>query len=382
MPATVALARCPSYDPPLVQEALLRTLELAGGIASFARKGDRILLKPNVLLAAPPEKAVCTHPEVLRAAIRAFMDFGCPVIVAEQPGIGNAHNSMKAMEVSGIRGVCEEEGVECRLFRAKGFAPVALPGGRQVREVMLPRDFQEVQHVVSVAKIKGHMQATYTGAIKNFYGAVPFRQRKQIHGLAKYVPFSEGIVDIFQAVRPRFGILDGIWGMEGRGPSAGRPRHLGLLMASTDLVALDRVAVSAVGWDRLRVHHIQDAAERGLGEADLGRIRVVGEKLDEVRTRFSPPPTAFRNPPRFLLNTVYNLWSIKPAVVPAECTGCGTCVAACPATAITLDPLSKAVIDYSKCIECFCCHELCPSGAVTEKPSAVKRLLARIRKRS
>jgi len=55
MPATVALARCASYDPPLVQEALLRTLELAGGIASFARKGDRILLKPNVLLAAPPE---------------------------------------------------------------------------------------------------------------------------------------------------------------------------------------------------------------------------------------------------------------------------------------------------------------------------------------
>jgi ferredoxin len=259
---------------------------------------------------------------------------------------------------------------------------VALPGGKQVREVMLPRDFQEVEHVVSLAKLKGHMQATYTGAIKNFYGAIPFRQRKQIHGLAKYVRFSEGIVDIFQAVRPRFGIIDGIWGMEGRGPSAGKPRHLGLLLASADLVALDRVAVSAVGWDRLRVHHIQDAGERGLGEADLNRIRVVGEKLDAVRIRFSPPPTAFRNPPRFLLNAVYNLWSIKPAVILANCTGCGTCVAACPASAIALDPLSKAVIDYSKCIECFCCHELCPSGAVTEKPSALKSLLSRIRKRS
>ncbi|MEW6441020.1 MAG: DUF362 domain-containing protein [bacterium] len=380
MSATVALARCTSYDPGRVQQAMERVLDLAGGIAAWARPGDRVLLKPNVLLAAPPERAVCTHPEVLRAAIRALRAFGCRPVVAEQPGIGALQSARRALEVSGILGVCREEGVDCRLFREKGFSPVPLPAGKQVREVMLPRELQEADHVVSLAKVKSHMQAAYTGAIKNFYGAIPFRQRKQIHALAKYVRFSEGIVDVFQAVRPRFGILDGILGMEGRGPSAGKPRLLGLLMASTDLVALDRIALAAVGWDGLRVRHVEDAAARGLGIADVRRIRVAGERLDDVRVPFALPPTAFRNPPRFLLDTLYNLWSIKPLVIREKCTACSTCVAACPAGAIRLDDAPRAVIDYDRCIECFCCHELCPSDAVTEKQSSLKAVLSRLRR--
>ena len=238
MTAVVSITRCADYDRERVQAAMDLALERAGGIGSFARPGDRVLLKPNILLGAGPEKAVCTHPEVVRAAIRAFRAFGCAVIVAEQPGIGPAEQTKRAVETSGVFPVCREEGVECRLFRANGFVPVPLPEGKRTKVVHLPRDFQDADHVVSLAKLKTHMQATYTGAIKNFYGAIPGRQRKEIHALAKYVAFSEGIVDVFQAVKPRFGIIDGIVGMDGRGPGSGRPRELGLLLASADLVAL------------------------------------------------------------------------------------------------------------------------------------------------
>lgn len=382
MRATVGLARCNDYDPDRIQEALDRALTAAGGIGSFAEDGDRVLLKPNVLLAAPPDKAVCTHPEVLRAAIRAFKEFGCDVVVGEQPGIGTAKESRRALEVSGILEVCREEKVGCRLFRSNGYEAHPVPGGKQVSEIFLPRDFAEVDHVVSVAKLKSHMQAAYTGAIKNFYGAIPTMQRKAIHRLAKYVPFSEGVADILAAVRPSFSILDGIVGMEGKGPSEGKPKQLGLLFASTDPVALDTVAIHAVGWDEYRVHHVDEAAARGLGVGDLAGIEVAGERLDECKTKFAPAPTAFRNPPRFLLNTLYNYWSIKPAILTTECIGCATCAAGCPTDAITLvdgGPTPKAVIDYDKCIECFCCHELCPYGAVAERRSALQRAVARVR---
>jgi ferredoxin len=231
-----------------------------------------------------------------------------------------------------------------------------------------------------VAKLKSHMQAMYTGAIKNFYGAIPAKQRKEIHGLGRYVPFSEGIVDVFQAARPAFGIIDGIVGMEGRGPAMGNPRQLGILMASSDLVALDRVAVNVVGWERIEVHHITEAAARGLGEGDIGRITVTGELLDGVRVRFVPPPTAFRSVPGFLLNAFYNFWSIKPEMIKEKCIACGTCVDACPVSAITLDREGKAVVDYGKCVECFCCHELCVYGAVSERPSALKQVLSPVKR--
>ena len=379
MTAVVSVTKCADYDRDRVQAAMDLALERAGGIGSFAGRGDRVLLKPNILLGATPEKAVCTHPEVMRAAIRAFKAFGCEVIVAEQPGIGPAEQAKQAVETSGVFPVCREENVECRLFRTRGFAPVPLPAGKRTQVVMLPREFQDVDHVVSVAKLKTHMQATYTGAIKNFYGAIPGRQRKEIHALAKYVAFSEGIVDVFQAAKPRFGIVDGIVGMDGHGPSRGRPRELGLLFASTDLVALDRVATRAVGWEKVRIHHIDDAAARGLGEGDLGKIRIVGERLEDVKVRFVPPPTQFQNPPRFLLDAFYNLAGIKPAVVREACVACGACVAACPTGAITLDDEPKATIDAAKCVECFCCHELCAYDAVTERPGRLARALKPVR---
>lgn len=379
MSSTVAIARCAEYDLDLVRAALERSFELLGGLAGFIRPGDRVLLKPNILLAAPPERAVCTHPIVLRAAIGAFRDLGCRVLVAEQPGIMSAAEARRAFEVSGIQAACEMEGVECRLFRPNGYVAVPLPDGKHLKVVMLPRDFQEVDHVVSVAKLKSHMQATYTGAVKNFYGAIPTLQRKQIHRLAKYVPFSEGIVDVFAAVRPAFGIIDGIVGMEGKGPNTGKPRRLGLLFASQDLVALDRVASTAVGWDKHPIVHLEDAAARGLGEDKLKRITVLGEKLEDVRVDFEPVPTSMQNPPRFLIDTLYNYWSIKPAVIPKNCNACGSCVAACPTAAIKLNDQPIAVIDYDKCIECFCCHEMCAYDAIGERASLLKRCLGPVR---
>jgi len=372
----VSIVRCDSYDSEAVFRSVAEAVDLCGGLDRILKHGDRVLLKPNLLNATTPEKAVVTHPEVLRAAIRAVRDFGAKPFVGEQPGIDRASMIEDAFDRSGCRRVCKEEGVACHVFRSDGYEEVEVPGAVHAKTLHVPRDVLESDAVFSLPKLKSHMQALYTGAIKNFYGCIPFTERRKIHNLAKYVPFSEGIVDILLAIRPVFGIMDAVVAMEGRGPSAGNPYKVGLILASPDMVALDSTALRVAGWDGLNVHHVIDAGKRGAGHCDPSRIEVRGLDVDSVAVRLKPPPTAFINPPRLLTGLVTYLQSVKPRIVESDCVECGVCAQACPADAISMTP--KATIDYDKCIECFCCHELCPYGAVSEKTSFVARIKHRL----
>ena len=75
----VALVRCTEYTDELVSEAVKRGVELLGGISQFVKSGEKIVLKPNVLIGSDPAKCVCTHPTVLKAAGRLIQEAGATV---------------------------------------------------------------------------------------------------------------------------------------------------------------------------------------------------------------------------------------------------------------------------------------------------------------
>lgn len=369
----VAIRQCPDYEAPEVRRILADALEAVCDMPDLVRDKD-VLIKVNLLSDSPPHKAVCTHPEVVRALIRICRRAGAKEIaVGDMPGMHLTNQPEVAFELSGIGAVCRDEGVRIAPLAARGYREVDVPHFRKLPKVMFAKEILDADVVIDAAKIKTHVQALYTGGIKNWFGAIANRDRKRSHHLTELVPFSESLVDIYRVRPPDLTVLDGVVGMEGAGPNEGRPKQLGLLIASTDCVAADAVAIDCIGFTHFNVPHVHIAAEEGLGVADLDRITIDGPAPAGVRVVFDPPPKAFLSPPKFLTGLVLKIWWVRPRIIAANCQVCGACGRMCPVGAISLDP-HTAVIDFDKCIECFCCHESCPHQAIGERMSAGYRL--------
>ena len=99
MPTSVSIVRCTEYDGTKVLAAVRRAVDLLGGIGTVVRPGDRVLIKPNLLKSSPPEAAVTTHPEIVRAVIRLVREAGGRPTVGDSPGIGD------------LRRVCRKAGL-------------------------------------------------------------------------------------------------------------------------------------------------------------------------------------------------------------------------------------------------------------------------------
>lgn len=372
MKSTVAIQRCENYEPENVRQAVAQAVEAAGGFGAIIKPGDRVFLKVNLLNSAPPERAVTTHPEITRAMIQIVREAEGVPVVGDAPGLDLPGMGKKVLRTSGTLAVCEQEEVPVVLFTDKGYEEVHIEGNTRLNDFHVARDILQSDVVISLAKAKSHMQAYYTGAIKNFFGVIPQKDRKRAHSLPGLEQFSESLVDIFAAVRPAFGLMDAIVGMEGRGPSDGKPRKLGLVLASSDLVALDAVTSAAMGYDVIDIPQMRLASRRGFGQNDLENITIAGPALNEVRQSFELPPTISERVPGFIGKFVMKMWKVEPKVTPS-CVLCGHCESVCPADAITMGD-QTAIIDYKECIGCFCCHELCPTSAIRERSSLLVKL--------
>ena len=368
----VGAARCASYDPVGVRTSVAQALARAGDPLATVRRGDRVLVKLNHLGEHPPERAVITHPEVLGAALEQLVDHGARVVVGDvldRPG-------SEAFRTSGTWDACARVGVEPVNLREWGYARVNSPGATRVPRPLLSRAVSECDLVMNLPKLKAHVQVTLTLGLKNTYGLLPFRVRTQYHRQFLAVrDFAEMLVDIYSAVAPRFTLMDGIVALEGAGPGRkGVPREVGVLLAGQDPVALDAVATNLVGLTPRRIDTTRIAADRGMGEARLDRVQLVGGTLDELRIPDFrlPRPMLFaatlmdRMPP-VVVEPATRLasWSREvPAHTGAGCTSCGGCAARCPEQAITMVE-GTPVVALERCQPCFACVEGCPSGALT-----------------
>lgn len=369
----VSLERCPSYDPPIVRDAVRAAVELLGGIRRFVRTGQRVLLKPNLLVPRPPEDAITTHPALVAAMIALVQSVGATPVVGDSPGLVT-QGIENVWRETGMAAVCEEAGVELLSFEAAGAEAVQVAG----RTLHLSKAVTEADVVISLPKLKTHTMTVLTCAVKNLYGTLPGLGKADWHAkLPKPSTFQLLLVDVLEAARPALTVVDAVIGMEGDGPSAGSPKALGFLAASADPVALDTVCAHVVGLPADRIRYLAAAHERGLGVADMERIEIAGESPARLRPdEFRPArTTALQFVPEFLLDLVKPLVWVRPGF-GAGCKQCGECVRKCPAGALTRGETAP-VLDEDRCIECFCCHEICPESAVELRLSWVVRLFTK-----
>lgn len=355
---TVAVVRCESYRREEVLERLRQALDLAGDWSGLIKPGQRVLIKPNLVTAVPPERAVTTHPAVVEALVRLVQEAGGEAWVGESPGYGDP---VRVAERTGILEVCRATGARFMPFRT--VREVSAPEGRVIKRFPLAAAVTDADLVLSIAKLKTHGLMVYTGVVKNLFGCIVGLDKPGFHlRLRRRDLFGAMLLDLFLAVRPAFAILDGIVAMEGEGPSHGDPRPLKVLLAGSDGLAVDDAALRIIGVPRWRVPYLEEAQRRGL----LGQYQTVGLDLEEVAVSDFRLPTGQEVvpwlPPRWSDFLARHL-SPRPLVNPERCLGCGVCAESCPPKAISvLD--GQARIDERSCIRCYCCQELCPRGAV------------------
>lgn len=270
----VSISKCNSYDIKRVQSAVNNCIDNIGGISALIKPEDNVLIKPNILLEKTPEEAITTHPSLIEAAIMAVKEANAIPLVGDSPG-GLVGNVRKHWEVTGIKEVCDRLDVEILNFEKSGFYEKKMNGNHyHIAKPVLDADF-----IINVPKIKTHSFTMLTCAIKNMYGTVPGLTKVTYHKRApKPLEFAKIVVDLFALTKPGLNIVDGVTGMEGSGAASGTPRKLGMILVSTDAVAVDSIICHILGEDPL-IPVNKNACKRGLGEANLSKIKIVGYQL-------------------------------------------------------------------------------------------------------
>ena len=376
----VGITLCLSYKFNEVYSALKSAVELAGDLDV---KGKTVLLKPNILSDSAPEKAVTTHPVFLEAAIVLVKEMGAKrILVGDSPGMQVPGFSGKA---SGLGEAAKRNGAEWVDF-TKDKTDLPCPEGKVLKKFTVTKIVQEADLIISLPKLKTHQFMYYTGALKNTFGFIPSLAKSPFHArFGSREAFASMLVDLNLAVRPAYALMDALIGMEGAGPAAGDPRRLGLVMASSNLLAMDIAATTVIGYPPMAIPVVADALSRGLWLSDITEIEYPGLSPIDVRIPdFVKIPFKKSSSPvlNFVLPSSVKKWRDSVATGPeinhATCIRCGDCLRICSSQAMNITGEGKerrVVIDYRRCIRCYCCHEICQAKAIGVSKKPQNRLI-------
>jgi len=376
MKPRVALVAAPDYSPATIETGLERLLLQLGGLERFVRPGQRVLIKPNLLAGKPPERAVTTHPQLVRAVIEAVRHVSAIPLVGDSPGIGTPAQVARAC---GVLQVCEETGTPFLPFSDS--ETVSLGAG-SFQRLEIARDLLEADVIINLPKLKTHQMMGLTCAVKNLFGAVVGMRKIRLHlqaGTSK-ASFAELLLALAGRLAPALTIVDAVTAMEGDGPGSGDPVHVGALFGGASCVAVDTLALALTGLPPERVWTQQAALRLDLPGSHMEQLELVGDPLERLRPMTFRPakqtdvnfglPDVLRRPLRKALTA-------RPAIRHERCVRCGLCVSHCPPHAMRLT--ARVEIDLATCIRCFCCQELCPYGAIDTRQGALLRLASLLR---
>ena len=372
----VWLAQCPDYGQSL-EEKIEKAFD-ALQVWDKIRPGMRVVLKPNLVMSSKPEQAIITHPAFTAAVGKCVQKAGGRVVIAESPGGPYTPAAMKAMfRATGYRDMAEACGFT--LYTDCKSREVTLPQAKRCRELSVVEPFLDRDYLINLPKLKTHSMVGFSGAVKNLFGTVPGLQKPELHcRFPEREPFSEMLCDLCHFLGPDLSLMDGIWAMEGNGPTGGQRRDLHVIAGSESPWALDVAAASLVGLEPEKITMLREGHERGYGPLDLSELELVGDPMETLLApdflKAEASSTDFIDRlPKFLRPAAKKLATPYPRIDKKRCVGCGKCAESCPQHTISLRD-GKAVIRYQNCIRCFCCHEMCPKHVVQIKRLGLLRL--------
>ncbi len=373
------IVKCSTYERDEFYAAVKKAFDLMGGIDNFVLKGQRVLIKANLMRKSAPDLCCVTHPMVVEAIAEMVVQQGAEAIICDSPG--GAFNS------AFLKGVYSSTGMDkaaknsgANLNSDFSFRMTQL-NGVTLEKIDIISAALNADVIIDAAKLKTHAHATYTGAVKNMFGCVPGFEKAEMHfNYPDTGDFANAIIDIALRVKPTVSFIDGIMAMEGNGPGSGDPRFVGALIASCDMFSADLAALHLVNIDPDDVPIIREGKKRGLTD---GTIQTIGDDIEELVVKdfvcadFADNNVLRNRVPGFLAGPLSEWLALKPVIDKDKCIGCGICSDICPPKTIKIKN-KKARIVRRACIKCFCCQEFCPKKAIQGKRNKVVSMVMKI----
>ena len=231
----VSLIPARSYQLDSLRSLVETLLEPMGGMAAIVNRGDRVLLKPNLLTGARPTKECVTRVELVVVVAQMVKEVGGKPFLGDSPAFGSARG---VAEANGYLPLLKQFDIPIVEFRGQRYQT----GQGDFNHLRLSKEAMEADVLINLPKVKSHMQLTMTLGVKNLFGCVPGKMKAWWHVEAGKDAdrFGTMLVETARTLAPDLTIIDGIIGHEGNGPSGGEPRELGVLGASRNVFALDR----------------------------------------------------------------------------------------------------------------------------------------------
>jgi uncharacterized protein (DUF362 family) len=247
--------------------ATRKALDVLGGMARFVKKGQRVVIKPNMSFARTPDFAATTHPQVVFAVARACIDAGAGEVLVLDHTLQRAE---LCLDRTGIRDACRNiPGVYVLALQdRKFFREIRIPQGKVLERVEVVSDILDNAVLINIPVAKSH---STTGVMGLIWDRDSFHSQFNI---------TQGIADLATVIKPQLTILDATRAMVAGGPGGpGDVKKPNLIIAGVDPVAVDSYGVGIVPWygrsfKGRQVEHLLAAHQRGLGKIDLEKMRI------------------------------------------------------------------------------------------------------------
>lgn len=269
------------------EDAVTEAVAMTHSFESIIPAGASVLIKPNVVGPSRSGSGRITDARVTEAVTKLVLERNPKkVIIGEGSSVGydfpGLEDTMTCMEASGTSAVAEGLGVEMVDLNRDEQVKVIVPDAYVMDTFSVARTAWEADVIISLPVMKTHIRTGITCGLKNMKGVLPGKEKRRTHRCG----LDRGIVDLNRLVKPGFTVVDGLVGMQGLSADGVDRVPLGIVLAGSDVVAVDAVCGAVMGFDIEQILHVKLAAEAGLGVADLDQIDVRGERIEDVKRPF------------------------------------------------------------------------------------------------
>lgn len=244
-------------------------IKAIGGIERFVKKGQTVLVKPNIGWNVPPENGGNTNPLLVKRVVESCLEAGAAKVIVFDH---TCNTEASCYKNSGIAEVVKKAGGTMVTGNVKShYHEVEVPGAKVLKKTEVHEQVINADVFINIPVLKNHMSTQVTSAIKNLMGCI--WDRMAYH----YSDLSRSIAEFCLYRKPDLNIVDAYTVMTQNGPRGVSPEDLKLMkmqIISPDIVAADAAAIKIYGAEPADIAHVKIAHELGIGNMNLNELKI------------------------------------------------------------------------------------------------------------